>query len=215
MADAQGKTPEQLLAEQAQLDKAKVADAERAKPFVIPDDQKPPAVSLAPGSVPLNQPADQVKAEQASLTHEQQALATDRDARQLRHPGESDQPTDEHLDGPDTAAARLRAFEDERFGEDAVRIGGHIERGSGSPYAAMSEPDKLHYTALERLVVAEQKFNDAAALAAQAEADRAAAEEHLSACEKSADDARTKAAEQAAARQARADAKANKQPAAA
>ena len=32
------------------------------------------------------------------------------------------------------AAARLRAFEDEVLGKDAVRINGHIERGVGSHY---------------------------------------------------------------------------------
>jgi hypothetical protein len=73
------------------------------------------------------------------------------------------------------ATARLRAFEDEHFGPDAVRIGGEIERGSGSPFAALNDKERAHYAALEKLVVAEQKRSDSAAAVAQAEADHAAA----------------------------------------
>lgn len=61
---------------------------------------------------------------------------------------------------PMTAADRLRAFEDEHFGEKCVRINGLIERGSGSPYAAKPE---LHaqYAALQRLIETEQQLADA------------------------------------------------------
>lgn len=73
------------------------------------------------------------------------------------------------------AAERVRAFEDEHLGKDAVRIGGRIERGSGSPFAAMSDEKKRQYAALEKLVAAEQKLADAHAALIQAEADHEAA----------------------------------------
>src|SRR5581483_6312654 len=77
-----------------------------------------------------------------------------------------------------SAAQRLRAFEDEHFGKEAVRINGRIERGSGSPYQAMAQKNpELHrqYQALDHLIVAEKKLEDARALLAQAESDHAAA----------------------------------------
>lgn len=78
---------------------------------------------------------------------------------------------------PETdAKARLRAFEDEHFGPDCVRIEGQVERGSGSPFSQMSDDDKATYAALERLVVAEQKVADARAALAVAEEEYAAAE---------------------------------------
>lgn len=73
------------------------------------------------------------------------------------------------------ASDRVRAFEDEHVGKDAVRIGGRIERGSGSPFAALSPEKKRQYAALEKLVVAEQKLADAHAALVQAEADHEAA----------------------------------------
>jgi hypothetical protein len=89
------------------------------------------------------------------------------------------------VDQPQTdSAARLRAFEDEVFGKRAVRIEGKIERGVGSPYAAMSDEQKAQYAALEAVVVAEQRLNDATAAVAQAEADRVVAEENLARCGK-------------------------------
>lgn len=75
-----------------------------------------------------------------------------------------------------SAVARLRAFEDERFGPDAVRIGGKIERGSGSPFSEMSDEDRRQYEAIERLIVAEQKLADAHAALIQADAEHEAAE---------------------------------------
>lgn len=75
-----------------------------------------------------------------------------------------------------TAADRLRAFEDEHFGADCVRIEGKVERGIGSPYARMSDEDKAKYAEIERLIVTEQKLADATAALAQAEADHADAE---------------------------------------
>lgn len=91
--------------------------------------------------------------------------------------------TDGHLTDPkaynlafkDAAADRVRAFEDKHLGKDAVRIGGRIERGSGSPFAAMSDEKKRQYAALEKLVAAEQKLADAHAAVIQAETDHEAA----------------------------------------
>lgn len=86
--------------------------------------------------------------------------------------------TEQRLDGDNRipAAARLRAFEDEHFGEDAVRIDGKVERGSGSPYQAMSEPQKRHYQALEKAMEAEVKLGAARSQMAIAENEMAAAE---------------------------------------
>lgn len=84
----------------------------------------------------------------------------------------SDKPTNKpEPDESMPAAARLRAFEDEHFGEDAVRIDGKVERGSGSPYQRMGEDERRQYQALERLVAAEMKRDAARAAAAAAEAE--------------------------------------------
>jgi hypothetical protein len=73
------------------------------------------------------------------------------------------------------AAARLRAFEDEVFGKEAVRVGGQIERGHGSPYAKMTEEQRRQYGAIENLVAAETKLADAHMALIQAEEDHKAA----------------------------------------
>jgi hypothetical protein len=76
------------------------------------------------------------------------------------------------------AAQRLRAFEDEHFGKDAVRINGRVERGSGSQYQRIAlEKPELHrqYQALDHLLVTEKKVEDARALLAQVESDHKAA----------------------------------------
>lgn len=74
------------------------------------------------------------------------------------------------------AAARLRAFEDEKLGADAVRINDRIERGYGSPFAAMTDEDKARYAAFERLVETERKLADAHAALIAADAAHEAAE---------------------------------------
>lgn len=76
-----------------------------------------------------------------------------------------------------TAAERLRTFEDAEFGPDAVRVAGHIERGSGSKFSFMTPAKKREYVALERLVDAEAALSVAAGAlsAAQADFDAAAA----------------------------------------
>jgi hypothetical protein len=106
----------------------------------------------------------------------QQAMS---DQKPASKPASAPRPPDQ----PQTdSAARLRAFEDEVFGKRAVRIEGKIERGVGSPYAAMTDERKAQYAALEALVVAEQKLADATAAVGAAEADRVAAEENLARC---------------------------------
>jgi hypothetical protein len=74
-----------------------------------------------------------------------------------------------------SAAQRLRAFEDEVFGKKVSRINGEVERGIGSPYADMTQRQKAHYAALEKLVAAEKDMSDASAALAAAEAAHAAA----------------------------------------
>lgn len=125
------------------------------------------------------QAADKALAEQARLDKEA-AAEQKRAARAAKQ-----QAKDAPAEGPNSAD-RMRAFEDEVFGKDAVRIEGKIERGVGSPYAGMTDERKAQYAALEALVAAEQKLADATGAAAQAEADRVAAEERLAACDKAA-----------------------------
>jgi hypothetical protein len=72
------------------------------------------------------------------------------------------------------ATERLRAFEDEHLGEDVMRIGGRIERGSGSPYQnpkVMSPELRRQHAALEHLIVSEQHLANAHTKLLQAEAD--------------------------------------------
>jgi|SRR6185312_1377260 len=71
----------------------------------------------------------------------------------------------------ESAATKLRAFEDVVFGKDVLRISGSVERGVGSPYAKMTDHQKAHYAALERLVAAEKAVADATAAHAKAHAD--------------------------------------------
>lgn len=87
----------------------------------------------------------------------------------------ADHPAPAEPPAPLSAAERLRAFEDAEVGKDAVRIGGRIERGYGSPFAALSAEKKRQYAALGKLVAAEQKLADAHAALIQAEADHQAA----------------------------------------
>lgn len=81
-----------------------------------------------------------------------------------------------HADEPEMGAAeRLRAFEDEKLGVDAVRIHDKVERGVGSPFFKLSDEDKARYAALERLVETEKALAAAhAALIAAQEAHEAA-----------------------------------------
>ena len=81
-----------------------------------------------------------------------------------------------------TAKARLRAYEDEVLGADAVRISGEIEKGHGSHYKTkMSAEQRRYHAALEHLVHVEEKLAHAAATLAAAEADHEKAKAHVEA----------------------------------
>lgn len=54
-----------------------------------------------------------------------------------------------------TAAARLRAFEDDRLGADVTRYEGRVERGHGSLFNRMSDEDKAAHAELEQAAEAE------------------------------------------------------------
>jgi hypothetical protein len=63
---------------------------------------------------------------------------------------------------PTTAVARLRAFEDKHLGRKAIRSkDGHVERGYGSPFKAMTPEQHAEHAALEKLVEAEAKVDHA------------------------------------------------------
>ena len=86
----------------------------------------------------------------------------------------------------ESASTKLRAFEDTVFGKDAPRINGVVERGVGSPYSKMTDHQKVHYAALERLVAAEKTVADATAAHAKAHADHEAAAKAALAAEQAA-----------------------------
>lgn len=75
-----------------------------------------------------------------------------------------------------TAHQRLRAFEDQHLGEDAVRINGEVERGHGSRFKTLSPEHHREYAALERLRDAEKVLSDAAGKLAQAQSAHAEAQ---------------------------------------
>jgi hypothetical protein len=86
-----------------------------------------------------------------------------------------DEPVAEHHSM--TAVERLRFFEDENLGEDAVRINGRVEKGSGSWFQTkLTDAQRAHHAALEHLIDTEQAVADAKAKLAQAEDDHAKAE---------------------------------------
>lgn len=63
---------------------------------------------------------------------------------------------------PDTAAKKLRAFEDKHLGRKAVRNKeGVVEKGYGSPFKAMTPEQHAEHAALEKLVEAEAKVDAA------------------------------------------------------
>lgn len=102
---------------------------------------------------------------------------------QVIDPPEPFAATDGHLADPkaynlafkDAAPERLRAFEDATMGPNAPRINGAVERGHGSLYSRMTDPQKAEHAGLEKLVGAEQKLAEAHAALIQAEADHEAA----------------------------------------
>jgi hypothetical protein len=78
----------------------------------------------------------------------------------------------EHVDSFEAsepaAAQRLREFEDEHLGADAVRIRGQVERGHGSLFQRLSPEHQKAYAAIEKTAEAEHN----AALAAADDASR-------------------------------------------
>lgn len=83
-----------------------------------------------------------------------------------------------------SAEARQRAFEDEYFGEDEVRIDGQVQRGHGSFFARMPQDVKVHYHALEQAVTAEKEVAAAHAALAAAEQKAETAEARVEATAK-------------------------------
>lgn len=147
---------------------ANLADAERGmnsdllKPIAEtqPRDASKPDRSdadIAAGKAAMQQARDRSMADRGEAMREQEA---------------ADEP---ELTG---ARGRLRAFEDATFGKDAVRINGLVERGYGSKFKEMSAEQALHYAALEKLIVAEQRLADAhgALIAAESSHEAALAE---------------------------------------
>jgi hypothetical protein len=62
----------------------------------------------------------------------------------------------------DTATTKLRAFEDKHLGRKAMRNKeGHVEKGYGSPFKAMTPEQLAEHAALEKLVEAEAKVDAA------------------------------------------------------
>lgn len=61
----------------------------------------------------------------------------------------------------DLGADQMRAFEDQHFGKDAVRINGQIERGHGSKFNDLHPAHRREHAALERLIAAEKKLGEA------------------------------------------------------
>jgi hypothetical protein len=84
-----------------------------------------------------------------------------------------------------TAAQRLREFEDLTVGKDAIRSkDGHIERGFGSKFKLMTDEQHARYAALEKLVAAEDKVAAANVAVADAKVAYDAALEDLARLEK-------------------------------
>jgi len=64
---------------------------------------------------------------------------------------------------PESTEARLRAFEDATLGENHLRHKDTPEKGVGSPFSRMSDPQKAHHAALEALIAAEKEHQAASA----------------------------------------------------
>jgi len=112
--------------------------------------------------------AEQLKAEQDTRDAEA-ATERARVERETAAKKTEPQPEPERAD----AATRLRAFEDEHLGKDAVRLHGRVERGSGSRFQnpqVMTLELRRQHAALEKLIESEQHLADAHAKLLQAEA---------------------------------------------
>lgn len=67
------------------------------------------------------------------------------------------------------ARQTLADLELELFGPDPVLVRGKVERGSGSLYQRLSEADRAHYDAVEKLVEVESDLDAATAAVGEAE----------------------------------------------
>ena len=112
----------------------------------------------------------------------------------------------------DTAAAKLRAFEDKHLGRKAMRNkDGVVEKGFGSPFKALSPELLAEHAALEKLVEAEANVDEAnielSAAKVAHEAAKAAVVEATKAADAAAVEAKKVADEEA--KEAKADAAAH------
>jgi hypothetical protein len=114
---------------------------------------------------------------------------------------------------PNAPHERLLAFEADKVGEDAPRYQGQIEKGHGSLFSRLPDEDKAHHAALVALVAAEESVAEARAELATAEANYAEAEKKVEQAAAASDAAVAKKADDDAKAQARAEARAAKQPA--
>jgi hypothetical protein len=79
------------------------------------------------------------------------------------------------------AADRLRLFEDQMLGPDAVRIDGRVEDGIGSRFSCLCPADQKHHADLVRLVETEVALATAADAYADAQASHEAGQKAASA----------------------------------
>jgi len=101
------------------------------------------------------------------------------------HPDPVVEPASDPVD-PNTATAKLKAFEDTHLGEDIPRINGEIELGVGSRFANLKPHQKAHHAALEQMIKAEAAVADASAALAVAQARHDAAVKASEAAEEAA-----------------------------
>jgi hypothetical protein len=102
----------------------------------------------------------------------------------------------------DTGTAKLRAFEDKHLGRKAMRNKeGHVEKGYGSPFKAMTPEQHAEHASLEKLVEAEAEVDAAnvklSAAKSAVEAAKAAVVEATKVSDKAAADAKKVADEEA------------------
>lgn len=77
---------------------------------------------------------------------------------------------------PASAAQRLRAFEDEHLGPDAVRLhGDRVERGSGSLFERLPADKQYAHVMIEKTVETERKLAEAHAALVAADEEHEAA----------------------------------------
>jgi len=193
-ADVDAKTePDRRATETKRVDDAKRATDTQAKtdflrpgmvsadPILTPERAAADAQNDAARQAFIDpQPSKVLAPEPAAANAEAKRLADIREVNAAAEPGRFAPSTDFAMqtrpDGaPMSAKDTLRAYEDEVLGVRAGRINGEVERGHGSPWAALSPELRARHAALERLVVCEKAVQDAdvALLKAQSEHDAA------------------------------------------